>query len=93
GLQHWAKSGHLARMQASPVFRYVRDLVVHHTDLGNAERLVGLFLSQGYVMALLKAGITEEQLGITALRRIAGQTLGETPRRWIWCAHVRLGIV
>jgi SAM-dependent methyltransferase len=93
GLQHWDKSGHLARLQGSSVFRYVRELVVHHTDLGNAERLVGLLLSQGYVRALLKAGVTEEDLGIPALRAIAGNNLGEVSRPWIWSARVRVGLV
>ena len=92
-LQQWDKPGHLARMQASGRFRYTRDVLVHHADLGNAERLVGLLLSQAHVMGALKRGITEAELGIDALRATAERTLGATPRPWQWSARVRLGVV
>ena len=47
-LKAWDKSEHLARMQASSCFRYVKEIVVHHLDSGNADRLVGLLgLFQG----------------------------------------------
>lgn len=93
GLQQWDKAGHLARMQQSDYFRYVKEALVHHRDEGNAERLVGLHLSQGYVAALLRAGLSEDQLGITELRAVALRTIGSTPRPFIWSARVRLGVV
>lgn len=93
GLQHWDKSGHLARMQECRYFRDVKEVVVPHHDAGNAERLVGLLLSQGYVQDALKKGVTEAALGIDALRRIARHTLGDKPRPWTWSARVRLGVV
>ena len=75
-LQQWSKEEHLARMQGSGCFLYARESLLHHVDLGNAERLVGLLLSQGSAMDLLKAGLSEQQLGIDELRRIAADTLG-----------------
>ena len=92
-LVQWVKAGHLTRMQASGTFRHVREIVVHHNDQGNAERLVGLLLSQGYVAALQRAGLGEEQLGIIGLRAVAHRTLGSEPRPFIWSARVRLGVV
>ena len=92
GLQHWDKSGHLARMQDSGRFRHVTEALVHHTDDGSAERLVGLLLSQGYIMALLRAGLTEDELGITELRAVARSKLGDQPRPFFWSARVRLGV-
>ncbi|HEY3288938.1 MAG TPA: class I SAM-dependent methyltransferase [Anaerolineae bacterium] len=92
-IRQWDKPGHLDRMRASNCFRYVREILLHHVDNGNAQRLVGLLLSQGGVMTLLKAGCTERQLGIDQLRATADQELGSTPRPWFWCSRVRLGIV
>ncbi len=97
GLEHalkqWDKPGHLGRMTASGRFRETGELVVEHREPGDAERLVGLLLSQGHVMGLLKRGVREEELAIDALRAIAQRTLGATPRPWTWRARVRFGIV
>ena len=92
-LQRWEKGGHLARMKASGCFRYVREALLHHSDSGNGERLVGLLLSQGSTMDLLKSGQSEEQLGISELRQIAERTLGALPAPWLWSARVRMGVV
>jgi ubiquinone/menaquinone biosynthesis C-methylase UbiE len=91
-LQQWDKAQHLSRMRESGCFRYVKEMVLHHVDAGNAERLVGLLLSQGSVMTLLKAGLREEQLGIDAFRAVAVRTLGEIPQPWYWSARVRSGV-
>jgi SAM-dependent methyltransferase len=92
-LQRWDKSGHLERMKASGCFRYVREALLHHGDCGNAERLVGLLLSQGSTMDLLKCGQSEEQLGISELRQTAERTLGAVPLPWLWSARVRMAVV
>ncbi len=91
-LQFWSKSGHLARMQSSGVFRTVHEIVLPHHDLGNAGRLVGLLLSQGYVQSLLKRGCSESDLGLDALREVAEQTLGEAQRPFNWTARLRVGV-
>ena len=93
GLQQWDKAGHLARMEASGCFRYVKEVVVHHIDEGNADRLTGLLFSQGFVQSVLKKGVPESDLGIDTLRRIARHHLGETPSPFIWSARVRVGVV
>lgn len=92
GLRQWAKDGHLRRIEDSGLFRYVREITMHHTDTGDAGRLAGLLLSQGSVQTLLKEGRTEAELGIDRLRDIAGRTLGATPATWLWSSRVRLGI-
>ncbi len=93
GLQQWEKGGHLGRMQASGCFRHTKEAVLHHVDRGNADRLVGVLLSQGNVMGLFKSGLTEAELGIDALREVAQRTLGPGLRDWFWNARVRMGIV
>jgi SAM-dependent methyltransferase len=93
GLRQWDKAGHLTRMEASGCFRHVQEAMVHHTDEGNADRLVGLLLSQGYVQDILKRGVTETELGIDTLRHTALHTLGAAPRPFFWGARVRVGVV
>jgi ubiquinone/menaquinone biosynthesis C-methylase UbiE len=92
-VKRWGKNQHLARMKASGCFRYVKEIVVHHLDNGNAERFIGIFLSQGGVMALLKNGLSEKQMGIDRLREIAKQTLGTEDESWYWSYRLRLGVV
>jgi SAM-dependent methyltransferase len=89
----WPKEGHLARMQASGSFRYVKEIVLHHVEPGNAARLVGVLLSQGLVDGLLRRGVSEQELGIDDLRAVAAATLGDESRPWYWSSRLRFGIV
>jgi len=75
GVRHWSKDGHLARLRESGIFPYVRECTLHHIDSGNAARLVGLLLSQGHVQTLLKHGVSEEEIGVPALREVAQRSL------------------
>jgi hypothetical protein len=78
GLRRWSKGEHLKRMPANGCFRFTREVVVHHVEEGNAERLIGLTRSQGNVAMLLKKGLSERELGIEKLKEVANETLGET---------------
>lgn len=88
----WEKSQHLARMQSSGCFRYTKEVVIHHIEPGNAERLVGILLSQGGVMTLLKGGLSESQIGLDIFRQKTLQALGTELKPWYWCSRVRIGI-
>jgi len=89
----WDKSQHLARMRISGCFRYTKEIVLHHIEPGNAERLVGILLSQGSVMTLLKGGVSESQIGLDTFKQKAHQALGMELKPWYWCSRVRIGIV
>jgi SAM-dependent methyltransferase len=92
-LHHWDKAQHLVRMQQSGCFAYTREIALAHGDHGNGERFVGLLLSQGYVQQALRHGVSEEALGIPALREVAAETLGSDRRPWHWGACVRVGVL
>lgn len=65
----WDKEGHLARMKASGVFTYAREIVFHNTENCDAQRYVGLMLSQGGIQTVLKlapAALTQDIAGFTA---------------------------
>ena len=89
-VHYWDKRQHLERMRASGHFRFARELLLHHTEQGSAERLVGLALSQGQVATLLKAGASEEEIGIAALRALASRALGDATVPFYWSYRVRV---
>lgn len=91
-VKRWSKSNHLAQIKASDQFRYAREIVMHHVEPGNADRFIGIALSQGGTRTLLKNGLSEDEIGITHLREVAGRTLGVEPKPWYWSYRVRLGI-
>jgi SAM-dependent methyltransferase len=93
GLRQWTKDGHLQRMEDSGRFRYTQEVLVHHQDEGNADRMVGLLLSQGYVQSVLKSGADEGALGIDTLRNTAQRALGNASRPFYWSARIRVGVV
>ncbi len=91
--RRWQKHEHLMRMENSGCFRYTKEIVAHHSDLGNAERLIGLMMSQGSVMTLLKNGIREEDLGIDTFKQKIMAMLGDEKQTWYWSSRLRFGIV
>lgn len=92
GVRRWEKSGHLERMRASERFRYVREVLVHAWDEGDAERLLGLCRSMGSVATLLKLGLGERELGLASLQAVAQRALGSERVPWLWSYRVRLGV-
>jgi ubiquinone/menaquinone biosynthesis C-methylase UbiE len=93
GLRRWSKYEHLSRMTSSGCFRFTREVLVHHVEHGNSERLVGLALGQGNIAGLLKKGLSECEIGIDSLREVSEKTLGNNPAPWYFCYRVRFGIV
>jgi ubiquinone/menaquinone biosynthesis C-methylase UbiE len=91
-VHQWNKGGHLERMRQSGRFRYVKEVVLHHVESGGAERLVGLALSQGEIASLLKHGVGEDEIGITALRETARRALGDSIVPWFWSYRLRMGV-
>jgi ubiquinone/menaquinone biosynthesis C-methylase UbiE len=92
GVRRWGKAKHLTRLGDSGRFRFVKEIVVHHVEEGNAERFVGLALSQGRIATLLKSGVGEDEFGLDELRAVAQRTLGDSAQPWYWSYRIRLGI-
>jgi len=88
----WEKHQHLSRMRASGLFRASKEIVMHNVEQGGAERLVGLELSQGGVATLVKSGMSENEIGVTALRESAHRLLGDAIVPWYFSYRVRLGV-
>jgi SAM-dependent methyltransferase len=59
------------RLEESGVFSDVRELALHSVEEGDGERLVRLALSEGSLVTLLEAGVSEEEVGLDRLREVA----------------------
>jgi len=92
GLKRWHKEQHLGRIRACGHFRYAKEVLLHGIEMGNADRLVGLALTFGSLMNLLKSGMTESEIGLDALREVARATLGDKPLPWYFSYRVKAGI-
>ncbi|GAB4203851.1 MAG: hypothetical protein OHK0022_28410 [Roseiflexaceae bacterium] len=91
-IRRWGKNGHLERIHASGVFRYVKEITLHSIEQGGAGRLVGLALSQGGIAGLLKHGVSEGAIGLDTLYEVASRTIGDQPRPWYFSYRVRIGV-
>ena len=79
-------------MRESGQFSLTKEIVLHNVEQGGAERLVGIELSQGGVATLLKNGVSEQEIGITALRETAQRLLGDAIVPMHFSYRVRLGV-
>jgi hypothetical protein len=77
-------------MRESGQFRVTK--LLHSIEEGGAERFVGLELSQGGVATLLKNGVSEDEIGIAALREAARRLLGDAIVPWYFSYRMRVGV-
>jgi ubiquinone/menaquinone biosynthesis C-methylase UbiE len=88
------KSTHLQTLQNSGHFRFVRELVFHHTEPCSAERYTGLLLSQGGIQAALKLGAPaahlESEIGV--LKAMADDFFRGGMINVLFSYRMRLGI-
>ncbi|MGO9298145.1 MAG: class I SAM-dependent methyltransferase [Streptosporangiaceae bacterium] len=85
------KQRHRGTLASSGLFRYVTEVAVHGREPGDGQRLVDVALSQGSTRSLLAAGLTPDEIGLTALREVAARRL-PGPGTWWWTYHVRLAV-
>jgi SAM-dependent methyltransferase len=88
----WAKSGHLGRIRESGHFRFAREVLLHHVEEGDAERFCGLTVTVGLLERWLRAGKSEDDLGLDTLRAVARRVMGDRAWPWYIGYHVRLGV-
>jgi SAM-dependent methyltransferase len=92
GQPRHTKDMHLDRIRDSGHFRYVREIVLHSREQGSAARIVGMALSLGPLTVMLKEGVSEDEVGLAALREAAQRALGEREVELFLCYRVRLGV-
>jgi ubiquinone/menaquinone biosynthesis C-methylase UbiE len=92
GGDRWAKEKHLERMRASARFRFCRELVLHSTEEGNAQRIGGFARSLGLPVADLSDGELERELRVDALEEVARRVLDERTVPFHIGYRVRVGV-
>eukprot|EP01121_Diplochlamys_sp_Union-15-3_P019545 TRINITY_DN7398_c0_g2_i2.p1 TRINITY_DN7398_c0_g2~~TRINITY_DN7398_c0_g2_i2.p1 ORF type:complete len:151 (-),score=25.67 TRINITY_DN7398_c0_g2_i2:62-514(-) len=85
------KNKHVERMIQSGYFSYVKEMVAHSYEKGNAERLEGLFRSQGWYGTVRNAGINVEPI-LNKLKSILKETLGDQESNFVFCYRIRIAI-
>lgn len=88
----WDKSGHLASIENSSLFRYTKEIVFHHTESFHADRLIGLLLSQGGLQTVFKLGSNELDDRLAAFSKLVHEYFGETSKPIMLSYRMRLGI-
>jgi ubiquinone/menaquinone biosynthesis C-methylase UbiE len=93
GWTRTSKSGHLDAIRESGLFAYTREFVVHDELEAEAAEIVGFARSLGLVPELLALGVSEDDLGLSALdetvRRVIGNRRVPTVRGY----RARLGVL
>jgi SAM-dependent methyltransferase len=92
GADRWAKREHLERMRASGRFRFAREIVLHASEEGTVERLIGFALSLGPLVVLLNEGVSKEEVGLANLREVVARALGDRTVTWYFCYRARLAV-
>lgn len=92
GQPRHTKDLHLDRIRESGHFRHAREVVLHSRERGSAERIVGMALSLGPLTVLLQEGVSEEEVGLAAVREASARALGEREVDLYLGYRVRLGV-
>lgn len=92
-VRRWSKEGHLARMVESGRFTWCREVVVSHTDHGDAARFVALLESQGDYQTLRKHGVDDHTVGVDEFEREVAAALGENRRPFWWSYRMQVGVI
>lgn len=71
---------------------HVAEISLHNVERCTAERLVGFASTIGIVRPVLDLGLSDDALGLTALREVAERTLGSEGLPWYVSYHVRVGV-
>ncbi|UQZ33988.1 SAM-dependent methyltransferase [Paenibacillus sp. PK3_47] len=88
----WDKEGHLSRIKESGEFSYAREIVFHNSETCDAERFVGLMLSQGGIQAVLKLGIGALDQELSQFREAAEQYFAGRTLPVLISYRMRVGI-
>jgi ubiquinone/menaquinone biosynthesis C-methylase UbiE len=88
----WSKEQHLGRLKQSGLFRHVREVQLHTIERGDARRFVGFAQTSVDLPRLLKLGLSEDQLGLTALRAASERIIGGREIDWVFGYQVRVAV-
>jgi SAM-dependent methyltransferase len=86
-----AKSEHLKRMRESGQFRYTREFALHSVEEGDADRFIGISLTNSADIYIARGLLQPEQIGVDTFREAVRAAYGGSPA-WYLSYRVRLGV-
>ncbi|HEY7707312.1 MAG TPA: class I SAM-dependent methyltransferase [Gaiellaceae bacterium] len=86
------KTGHLEAIRESGHFRFAREFVVHDELAADADEIVGFARSLGLVPELIALGVSEADLGLTALEETTRRVVGDRRVPLVFGYRARLGV-
>lgn len=86
------KESHLANIKNSRFFRYVREIVFSNTETCNAERFIGIALSQGGLQSIIKSNADEISPSILAFTERIEDVFGTSEFEIDFCYRMRIGV-
>jgi ubiquinone/menaquinone biosynthesis C-methylase UbiE len=92
----WEKSSHSERIRQSGHFRLTKAIMLHYVEAGDADRFIGLILSNVVALALASDILTAKALETEAFERDvrhAFASAGPAGLRWYFSYHVRIGVI
>ncbi len=94
GGRSWPKRDHLRRLRDSGRFAYTRELLLDRDVAGGADRFVDILRSQGSYQGLVKAGLTDDEIGVPAFVGdvVAAFAAAGDPPTMSFSYRVRLGV-
>jgi SAM-dependent methyltransferase len=94
GTRSWSKRDHLRRLRDSGRFAFVRELLLDQDVAGGASEFVEIMRSQGSYQGLVKAGLTDEEIGVDAFAAevAAAFAAAADPSTMSFSYRVRLGV-
>jgi SAM-dependent methyltransferase len=66
GGRSWSKRDHLRRLRDSGRFAYTREILLDQDVAAGADRFIDVLRSQGSYQGLVKAGLTDDEIGVPA---------------------------
>jgi len=78
--------------EANQAFRYASEISLHSVERCTVERWVGFARTIGIVLSVLDLGLSDDELGLTALRGAAERALGPGGLPWYVSYRVRVAI-
>ncbi len=79
GGRSWSKREHLQRLRESGRFAYTREILMDQEAPGGAARFVELLRSQGSYQNLVKAGLSDDEIGVPAFAAAVDAAFAAAP--------------
>jgi ubiquinone/menaquinone biosynthesis C-methylase UbiE len=85
----WPKNKSLDPLRECAHFRFIREVLLHHVEQGDATRFIEMMQSSALNNQFQ---FTEQEIGFDRLREAALQYIGSEPIPWYFSYRVRIGI-